>query len=70
MPHVTVPVRKWGNSLGIVLPKKLVEEAEVAENDLVDVTIVKKKKTSGFGLCRGTGPFKEEEDTHTDLTGD
>jgi len=70
MTHITVPVRKWGNSLGILIPREVVEEAEVGDRDLVDVSIVKKKKTSGFGICRGAGPFIEEEEPHTDLTGD
>jgi hypothetical protein len=70
MVHITVPVRKWGNSLGIVIPRDAVGEAEVGDRDLVDVSIVKKKKTSGFGICRGAGPFVEEEEPHADLTGD
>lgn len=31
-------VRKWGNSLGIVLPKDLVEERNIKEGDNVFVT--------------------------------
>jgi predicted acetyltransferase len=70
MPHITVQVRKWGNSLGLILPREVVEEAAVSDRDLVDISIVKKKKTSGFGMCRGAGPFVEEEDAHTDIVGD
>jgi hypothetical protein len=70
MPHITVLVRKWGNSLGILLPRELVEETGVSDQDMVDVTVVRKKKTSGFGLCRGAGPFVEEEDGHPELSGD
>jgi hypothetical protein len=65
--HVTVSVRKWGNSLGILLPKEVVEETDVCEEDIVDIHIVKKKKISGFGLLKGASPFIEEEDSHTDI---
>ena len=67
MAHVEVRVRKWGNSLGIIIPKEVAEELEISESDLVDASIAKKKKTSGFGLCRGTSPFVEEEETHPEL---
>jgi len=30
-------VRRWGNSLGIVLPKKLVEEWHIKEGDKVSI---------------------------------
>jgi len=30
----------------------------------------KKKKTSGFGLCKGAGPFVEDKESHADILGD
>jgi hypothetical protein len=67
MTHVTVSVKKWGNSLGILLPKEIVEETDVSEEDIVDIHIVKKKKATGFGLCRGASPFIEDDDSHADI---
>lgn len=67
MIHVTVPVRKWGNSLGILLPKEVVDEIDVSEEDFVDIHMVKKKKVTGFGLCKGGSPFIEEDDSHADI---
>ena len=68
MAHITVPVRKWGNSLGILLPKEVVDETEVSEDDIVDIHIIKKKKASGFSLCKGASPFIENDDVHTDIS--
>ncbi len=35
-------VKKWGNSMGIILPKNFVEEKKLEENDIVFVNVVKK----------------------------
>ena len=37
-----VQIRKWGNSVGIVLPKELVEREQLKEEDKIFVEIVKK----------------------------
>jgi antitoxin MazE len=36
--EITVQVSKWGNSLAVRLPKKLVEDLGIAEGDDVDIT--------------------------------
>ena len=48
-------VRCWGNSLGIVLPKALVDEEELKEGEEVEVTI---RKVSDVRSLRGKYPFK------------
>ena len=51
-------IRKWGNSVGIILPKEFVENEKLKENDKIVVNIVKesdiddlfgslKRRTSG-----------------------
>jgi antitoxin component of MazEF toxin-antitoxin module len=39
-----VKVRRWGNSLGVVLPKELVESERIRENENVSIEV--KKETS------------------------
>lgn len=39
---IQTSVKKWGNSMGIILPKNFVEEKELEENDVVVVNVVKK----------------------------
>lgn len=68
MTNATVPIRKWGNSLGIVIPKEVVKETEVSEGDFVDVSIVKKRKISGFGMCKRASPFVEDDEEHSDIS--
>lgn len=39
----TVVARKWGNSLGIILPKELVEEQNIKEGDVLSLPSLIKK---------------------------
>jgi antitoxin component of MazEF toxin-antitoxin module len=36
-------VKKWGNSLGIILPKEIVKERNLKENSEVEILIAKEK---------------------------
>ena len=49
-------VKRWGNSLGIVLPKTLVEEEGLKEGKEVKVTV---RKVSDVRSVRGKYPFKD-----------
>ena len=49
-------VKRWGNSLGVVLPKTLVEEEELREGEEVEVTV---RKVSDVRSLRGKYPFKD-----------
>lgn len=46
--------RKWGNSLGIILPKEVVEKENIKENEKIRVFIFKKKDTlkKTFGMLK------------------
>ena len=51
MTEVEVQTRKWGNSLGIVIPTKIIEEEKLQENQKVIVEIkrvIDLKKLRGF----------------------
>jgi antitoxin MazE len=39
MAAATTQISKWGNSLGLRLPKSVAREAEVGEGDTVDVSV-------------------------------
>ena len=49
-------VKRWGNSLGVVLPKALVEEEGISEGEEVEVTV---RKVSDIRCLRGKYPFKD-----------
>lgn len=60
---IVVNVRKWGNSMGIVLPKEMVRHQRLKENDRIIVEVVKEADLTGlFGSLKrkmsGQG-FKE-----------
>ncbi len=57
--EILTKTRKIGGSLVITLPKTVVEAEELTIGQMV-VVDVKKIKKSGFGLCRGLGPFVKE----------
>jgi antitoxin component of MazEF toxin-antitoxin module len=48
-------IKRWGNSLGVVLPKAYVEEEGLREGEVVEVTV---KKVSDVRSIRGKYPFK------------
>lgn len=55
-----VMVKKWGNSVGVVLPKELVEKEGLKENEKVLIEIVKEADlTRLFGTLR-TGMTGQE----------
>lgn len=60
---VNVTVKKWGNSFGIVIPKEVVKELEIKENQQVEITIDKPRHLSDFfGALKGKKITFEEED--------
>jgi len=47
-------VKKWGNSLGVILPKELVEYQHLKEDDKVTVFVVKEADLSKiYGSLKG-----------------
>ena len=48
-------IKCWGNSLGIVLPKALVQEEGLKEGEEVEITV---RKASNVRILRGKFPFK------------
>lgn len=55
----TAKVRKIGTSLGVLLPKEQLRDADVNEGDELEIAILPHKKDlSGFGMAKGcTVPF-------------
>ncbi len=45
--------RKWGNSLGIAIPKEVVEQQHIKPDEELIITI-EKKRPRLFGIMKGT----------------
>lgn len=68
MCHATVELKRWGNSLGVIIPKDTIDELGLSEHDFIDIDIVKKEVVSGFGIAKGKAPFIRDHITeHEDL---
>ena len=47
-------VKKWGNSMAVIIPNEVVKEKEITENDKILVDFVKPADLSGiFGSLKG-----------------
>ena len=55
-------VKKWGNSLGVVIPMEAVKSMKIKEKDKIVVDLMTKKRINGFGVFKGAKPFVREED--------
>ncbi len=54
MAETECVARKWGNSLGIIIPREIVEEEQIIENETVSVIFHKKHQAKEFfGLFLG-----------------
>ena len=67
MCHATVELKKWGNSLGLIIPKDKIDELGLSDHDIIDIDIMKKETISGFGIAKGKASFKREPPEHEDL---
>jgi len=56
METINTKVKKWGNSLGIILPADIVRNNEIREGTDIEVRINTKNKTKAreiFGILKG-----------------
>jgi len=67
MCHATAELKRWGNSLGIIIPRDKIDALGLSEHDIIDIDIAKKEKVSGFGIARGKAPFQRDNAEHEDL---
>ena len=56
MPVIETKVKRWGNSLGIVIPSEVVDKKNIRENDNIKILIMSDSKEvfkKTFGLLKG-----------------
>lgn len=56
MTEIEVQTRKWGNSLGIAIPKRIIEEEALHENQKVVIEI---KRVVDIKRIKGLASFKK-----------
>ncbi|MAF37087.1 hypothetical protein CL622_08290 [archaeon] len=53
-------IKRWGNSLGVILPKKMVDENKLKVHDTIEVVIKKKKSFLNFyGALKDSPEFDD-----------
>lgn len=52
--------RKVGGSIIVTIPRELVEQEGIGENQLLAISVRKVRK-SGFGMCKGLGKFGKDD---------
>ena len=53
MATAEVVLKKWGNSIGIILPKELIKEEAIRENERIIINVVKEADlTKLFGSLK------------------
>ncbi|MBS3075663.1 AbrB/MazE/SpoVT family DNA-binding domain-containing protein [Candidatus Pacearchaeota archaeon] len=55
MVKTEVITRKWGNSIGVILPKEIIEKENIKENMRIDILISKNSNVLNetFGMLKG-----------------
>jgi antitoxin component of MazEF toxin-antitoxin module len=56
MERANVKVRRWGNSLGIIIPSNIIKNQSINENSEIEIMINLKSKTKAgdiFGILKG-----------------
>ncbi len=55
MVNTNVITRRWGNSIGVILPKDIVEKEHIKENMRLNILISKKTNVLNetFGMLKG-----------------
>ncbi len=61
MEEIKVKTKKWGNSLGVIIPKKVVREQNIKPEQEVSIQINPNRFTTGKDIW-GTMKFKKSTD--------
>ena len=65
----TVKIKKWGNSMGIIIPAKVADELELKPGMEAEAEItLKKKEPVGFGIWKDLKGKKYKRDPADDFT--
>ncbi len=67
MTSIHSEIKRWGNSLALIIPSEKAKDLGLEEGEAVDADIRKCKRIDGFGIFKGGKPFKREDKEHEDL---
>lgn len=67
MPMTETKIKRWGNSLALIIPKEITKQEELNEGDIVKVEISKEIRIDGFGILKGAPKFSREDKGDSDF---
>ena len=67
MSMTETKIKKWGNSLALIIPKEIAKREELSAGDTVKVDISKEKRVDAFGMFRGAPSFSKEDEGDSDF---
>ena len=67
MPMTETKIKKWGNSLALIIPSEITKQEELSEGDVVKIDISKEKRVDGFGILKGAPKFSREDEGDSDF---
>ena len=60
-------IKKWGNSLALIIPKGIAKLEDLSEGDIVKMDISKEKRVDAFGMFKGLPRFSKEDEGDGDF---
>ena len=64
MVNAELKIKRWGNSIGLVIPKDIVKIEDLHIGDTVKVDIEKEKRIDAFGILKGMPRYEREDEGH------
>ncbi|MBW1668194.1 MAG: AbrB/MazE/SpoVT family DNA-binding domain-containing protein [Deltaproteobacteria bacterium] len=59
--------RKWGHSLGVIIPVEIAKKINLKEGQVLEMKIKVKKRIDAFGKFKGANRFREEKSGHKEF---
>jgi antitoxin component of MazEF toxin-antitoxin module len=62
-----IRVKKWGNSLALIIPSEVAKREDLNEGDTVKIDISKDRRIDAFGIFKGAPRFAKEDEGESDF---
>jgi len=60
-------IKRWGNSLALIIPKEIAKHEDLSAGDVVKIDISKEKRIDAFGILKGATRFSKEDEGDSDF---
>ena len=67
MAMAETKIKRWGNSLALIIPRDIAKREELNEGDVVKIDILKERRVDAFGMLKGAPSFSKEDEGDSDF---